>query len=189
MQGMREADERKRMVPACEPAVRVERRLDGQLWLRGRVECPVWVRRCFPWSAPLRFVSLRNRDDEEVALVRDLDELDRGSRAALEEALAEAGFVLEIEAVLEVEDEIEIRRFRVRTRQGERRFQTLRDELGTGFEGIEIDSSKGNPHAIPGSAHSVLTADLVDEAGHPTRESLDRVLAFFEERLKPAAGG
>jgi dienelactone hydrolase len=68
------------------------------------------------------------------------------------------------------------------------RFQRLRDELGAGFEGIEVDSSKGNPHAIPGSAHSVLTADLVDEAGHPTRESLDRVLAFFEERLKPAVG-
>lgn len=67
------------------------------------------------------------------------------------------------------------------------RFQRLRDELGPGFEGIEIDSSKGNPHGIPASAHSVLTVDLVDEVGHPTRESLDRVLAFFGERLKPTA--
>jgi dienelactone hydrolase len=67
------------------------------------------------------------------------------------------------------------------------RFETLRRELGDGFEGIEIDSSKGNPHGIPRAAHSVLTNDLVDESGHPTREALDRVLAFFQERLKPPA--
>jgi dienelactone hydrolase len=63
------------------------------------------------------------------------------------------------------------------------RFATLRRELGAGFEGIEIDSSPGNPHGIRRGAHSVLTSDLVDEAGHPTRQALDRVLAFFAERL------
>lgn len=66
------------------------------------------------------------------------------------------------------------------------RFETLRRELGDGFEGIEVDSSKDNPHGIPSSAHSVVTRDLVDEAGHPTRAALDRVLGFFAERLKPA---
>jgi hypothetical protein len=63
------------------------------------------------------------------------------------------------------------------------RFETLRRELGDGFEGIEIDSSRGNAHGIPRTAHSVLTRDLVDEQGHPTREALDRVLALFRERL------
>jgi dienelactone hydrolase len=63
------------------------------------------------------------------------------------------------------------------------RFETLRRELGNGFEGIEIDSSKGNPYGIPAMAHSVLTKDLVDEDGHPTREALDRVLGLFRERL------
>jgi dienelactone hydrolase len=67
------------------------------------------------------------------------------------------------------------------------RFETLRRELGDGFEAIEIDSSKGNPHGIPAMAHSVLTKDLVDEEGHPTRAALDRVLALFRERLLPAA--
>lgn len=67
------------------------------------------------------------------------------------------------------------------------RFERLREELGEAFEGIEIDSSRGNPHGIPRQAHSVVTHDLVDEAGHPTRVALDRVLAFFEERLRPPA--
>ena len=68
------------------------------------------------------------------------------------------------------------------------RFETLRRELGAGFEGIEIDSSKGNPHGIPRTAHSVLTVDLVDREGHPTRAALERTLAFLRERLQPSAG-
>jgi dienelactone hydrolase len=67
------------------------------------------------------------------------------------------------------------------------RFERLRRELGSGFEAIEIDSSRGNPHGIARAAHSVVTNDLVDEAGHPTRAALDRVLTFFAERLRPAA--
>ncbi|MCA9512079.1 MAG: dienelactone hydrolase family protein [Myxococcota bacterium] len=67
------------------------------------------------------------------------------------------------------------------------RFERLRDELGAGFEGIEIDSSPGNAHGIARSAHSVLTTDLVDAEGHPTRAALERTLAFFRERLCVAA--
>jgi hypothetical protein len=84
--------------------------------------------RCFPWSEPGRFISLRDLDDEEVALVSDVSELKPGARRALTLALLEAGFVLEIEGIDAVEEEIEIRTFQVRTRQGPRRFQTLRDE-------------------------------------------------------------
>jgi dienelactone hydrolase len=63
------------------------------------------------------------------------------------------------------------------------RFATLARELGDAFIAVEIDSSRGNPHGIKKSAHSVLTLDLVDEPGHPTREALERVLAFLQERL------
>jgi dienelactone hydrolase len=66
------------------------------------------------------------------------------------------------------------------------RFQRLREELGDRFEGIEIDSKRGNAHGIKMMAHSVVTNDLVNEAGHPTRVALDRVLAFFKERLHEA---
>ena len=63
------------------------------------------------------------------------------------------------------------------------RFERLRRELGSGFEGIEIDSGPGNPHGLTRRSHSVVTTDLVDEEGHPTRQALDRVLSFFRERL------
>lgn len=66
------------------------------------------------------------------------------------------------------------------------RFETLRRELGPAFEGIEIDSGPGNEWQIPRTAHSVVTNDLVDREGHPTKKALDRVLSFFRERLLPA---
>ncbi len=70
------------------------------------------------------------------------------------------------------------------------RFETLRRELGDGFIGVEIDSSPDNPWGFSKRAHSVLTEELVDEPGHPTREALDQVLEFFRTRLvDPAAAG
>jgi dienelactone hydrolase len=63
------------------------------------------------------------------------------------------------------------------------RFERLRQELGDGFEGIEIDSSASNAHGIGRGAHSVLTRDLVDVEGHPTRAALERVISFLRERL------
>ena len=64
------------------------------------------------------------------------------------------------------------------------RFDTLRRALGDRFVEVEIDSSKGNRFGIGPQAHSVLTLDLVDEPGHPTRDALERVLRFFDERLR-----
>lgn len=66
------------------------------------------------------------------------------------------------------------------------RFAALRAELGDAFVGVEIDSSPGNPWGIGKRAHSVLTEDLVDEPGHPTRDALDQVLDLFRTRLVEA---
>jgi hypothetical protein len=139
--------------------LRLEQRQDGQLWARvGERECPVWVRRCFPWAAPGEWVSLRDRDEDEVALVRELGELDDESRAALERALGEAGFVVEVTGVEHVEDEIEIRTFRVRTEHGVRSFQTLRDEW---------------PQEMPGGG--LLIKDVAGDLYRvPAPEALDR---------------
>ncbi|EHN10161.1 dienelactone hydrolase family protein [Patulibacter medicamentivorans] len=67
------------------------------------------------------------------------------------------------------------------------RFTRLREELGDAFIAVEIDSSLGNPHGNLPIAHSVVTEDLKDRPGHPTRQALDDVLAFYRERLLGAA--
>ena len=66
------------------------------------------------------------------------------------------------------------------------RFRRLQEELGDAFVGVEIDSSAGNTHGFPRTAHSVLTEHLVDEPGDPTRDALDRVLDLFRSRLLAA---
>ena len=97
-------------------------------------------------------------------------------------------------------DDAELARVKARTSQGLRllglrfsndracpaaRFETMRREFGESFEGIEVDSSPGNPFGIAQSAHCVLTVDLVDTPGHPTRAALDRTIEFIGERLRP----
>jgi hypothetical protein len=106
----------------------VERRSDGRLWvIDARGETPVELVRAFPWSAPGRYLSLRDANGEERAFVSDTRLLDRASRAALEAALARAGFVLDIVRVHAVEEDFELRTFAVETEQGPRRFQTPLD--------------------------------------------------------------
>ena len=109
--------------------LKLERRADGQLWATSNGdESAVRVHRCFPWSEPGQYLSLRDTENEEFALVRSLDDLESTSRRVLQDAIAEAGFVLEVERITEVEEEIEIRTWKVETRQGPRRFQTRLDD-------------------------------------------------------------
>jgi dienelactone hydrolase len=69
------------------------------------------------------------------------------------------------------------------------RFERLRREFGGAFEAIEIDEKHANP-GFSKPAHSVLTNHLIDEAGQPTREALDRTLIFLKEQLdSPAQTG
>ena len=97
-------------------------------------------------------------------------------------------------------DDGELARVKARTGQGLRllglrfsndrgcpaeRFATLRREFGESFEAIEVDSSPGNPYGIAPSAHCVLTVDLVDTPGHPTKAALERTIEFIGERLRP----
>jgi hypothetical protein len=128
----------------------LERHVDGQLWAtRGGQSRAVRVARCFPWSAPGRYISLRDEHREEFLLVADPGALDRRSRQALEDALVEADFVLEIEAIVSVTEEIEIRDWRVVTRQGPRAFQTRRDEW---------------PRRVPGGG--ILVRDVAGDLFH-----------------------
>ena len=64
------------------------------------------------------------------------------------------------------------------------RFDTLRQRLGDAFEVIEIDSSPGNEHGFGRMAHSVLTDQVREKDGHPAYEARNRVVEFFNERLR-----
>jgi dienelactone hydrolase len=63
------------------------------------------------------------------------------------------------------------------------RFRFLQERLGDGFIAVELPASSEHPDSILRHPHSVLTTDLIDEPGEPTRAALDQVLAFFHDKL------
>lgn len=139
-------------------ALTLEVRADGLLARKGGESRVVWVRQAFPWTESSRFLSLRDADDEEFAMIDDPASLDDASRHAVEAALVVAGFVLEITRVMAIDEEVEVRHWSVETAQGPRLFQTRLDEW---------------PRLLP---HGGLL--IRDVAGDlyllPARESLDR---------------
>ena len=65
------------------------------------------------------------------------------------------------------------------------RFATYRKAFGERFEAIEIDDRDSEPGPI--EAHSVLTVNLQDRPGTPTKLAEERVIAFFRERTGAAS--
>lgn len=71
------------------------------------------------------------------------------------------------------------------------RFAAYRALLGDAFDGRVLPGGVANTDPPPffrdvvASPHSVVTAHLVDEAGHPTLRARDEILAYLTERLKP----
>ncbi len=114
--------------------------------------------RCFPWSESGRFISLRDDDNLELHLIEDVQELGADARFALLRALEVSGFFLEIVTVESIEEDFEIRVWKVHTRRGPRSFQT------------ELDAW---PHPSPGGGH--LISDVAGDVFLiPPLESLDR---------------
>jgi dienelactone hydrolase len=67
------------------------------------------------------------------------------------------------------------------------RFAFLRERLGDGFVAVELHQDDRHPDGPLTKAHSVLTGDLVDEPGEPTRAALDQVLELFRTKLLAGA--
>lgn len=71
------------------------------------------------------------------------------------------------------------------------RFAAYQALLGDAFDGRVLPGSTANPNPPPffqqvvGTPHSVVTAHLVDQDGHPTVQARDEIIAFLTERLLP----
>ncbi|MEU6782126.1 dienelactone hydrolase family protein [Nonomuraea angiospora] len=71
------------------------------------------------------------------------------------------------------------------------RFAAYQALLGDAFDGRVLSGSSANTSPPPffgdvvGTPHSVVTAHLVDEEGHPTLKARDEIVAFLTDRLSP----
>lgn len=64
------------------------------------------------------------------------------------------------------------------------RFEFLRERLGEGFVAVELAAEHGHPESPMPKPHSVLTRDLIDDPGEPTRAALDQVLTLLRTKLR-----
>lgn len=73
----------------------------------------------------------------------------------------------------------------------DQRFAAYSNALGDRIKTIVLPDSAAHPSPPPffekvvGCPHSVVTAHLIDEAGQPTTQARDEILAFFAQRLLP----
>jgi hypothetical protein len=135
--------------------VRVRRNSRGELevHLDGR-EAPlanVKVARCFPWSLQSQYISIRDKDGKEVALLEDLQQLDAQSRGVIQEELAARFFVPKITRITDYRAEFDIIYISAATDRGEVTFQIRsRDDVRilSGRRAIFRDVD-GNIYEIP----------------------------------------
>lgn len=110
-------------------------------------------RKLFPFSNQTMYITLLDSDEKELAFVRDLDELDEGSRRALEECFAEYYMIPKIHQLIACEDKFGTLKWTVDTDRGEITFQIrsrhsdIKHLYGT--KRVLIRDSNDNRYEIP----------------------------------------
>jgi hypothetical protein len=114
----------------------------------------VRLRRAFPWSAPDRYVSVRDAEGKELLLIDSLEPLDVGRRTVIERALGDASFVPRITSVEDVDVRFGYQQWKVTTDRGPAEFRVqeredirfmpdgrfrIKDADGTVYELIKLD--------------------------------------------------
>jgi hypothetical protein len=125
---------------------------DLVLEIDGREHAQVQVRRGFPLSAAGHYLSLRDRQGQELGIVRDLRELDRQSQSVLAAELERVYFMPRIVRVLGIEERFHVPRWEVETDRGPRVFEirTGRSDVRVLPDGrVLIRDADGNPYEIP----------------------------------------
>ena len=85
----------------------------------GTVHEDLEPRRLFPHTKTDRYVTLLNNKEKEIALIKELKDLDKDSRKALEDCFREYYLIPKISKVLHVEDKFGALKMRVMTDRGE----------------------------------------------------------------------
>jgi len=88
------------------------------------------VARCFPWSLPDCYVSIRDKDGKEVVLLKSLEELDPASRLIAQEELHDKVFNPKIRRILDHKNDFGVISITADTDRGQVTFQVRsRDDI------------------------------------------------------------
>ena len=110
-------------------------------------------RRLFPVSRRTSYISLLDKNEKEVALIRELDELNPSSKQAIEECFEEYYLIPRILRVLECEERPGVLKWRVETDRGVVTFHIRNRHTDIKMLGdttrIVIRDSEDNRYEIP----------------------------------------
>jgi hypothetical protein len=102
-------------------AIRLSRDARGQLALHrpGAPDvCPVRLARCFPWTAPDDYLSVRDKEGAEVCLLTSREGLNAETRRLVDEELDGQEFFPRITRVVGVDDRFDVMVWTVETDRG-----------------------------------------------------------------------
>jgi Domain of unknown function (DUF1854) len=110
-----------------------ELKVDGQgrlVLVRPGVEdvVDVRVRRSFPWSSPVRNVSIRNKEGKELLMIEDLAALPDGLRKIVEDYLSSTSLIPRITRVMAVDVRFGFQQWTVETDRGPADFRVQERE-------------------------------------------------------------
>jgi hypothetical protein len=88
----------------------------------------VRIRRAFPWTAPTRFISIRNKEGKEVLLIDDLDELTPELKKIVLNWLTATSFIPRITKVVYVDVRFGFQQWKVITDRGPSEFRVQERE-------------------------------------------------------------
>ncbi len=113
---------------------RIVRNATGQIevFVSGRDDpiADARVARCFPWSLPECYVSIRDKDGKEVVLLKSVQELDPASRQLVLDELHDKVFNPKIQRVLEHKNDFGVISITADTDRGRVTFQVRsRDDI------------------------------------------------------------
>ncbi|MBQ2729940.1 MAG: DUF1854 domain-containing protein [Clostridia bacterium] len=86
----------------------------------------VWLHRSFPFNMPFEYISVQNKDQEELGLIRSLSVFDEGERALLTAELERKYYTPKISRIMTLKETRGFSFWRVMTDAGELSF-TLQD--------------------------------------------------------------
>lgn len=125
----------------------------------------VRVTRCFPWSLPDSYISVCDRNGVELVLIRDLRELDPGSRKTIEQELRDKVFHPKIRRVVDHKSRFGVTSITAETDRGMVTFQIR------GRNDVRVLSPKRALFKDPdGNIYELTDMDALDSASRACLE-------------------
>ncbi|RYG24551.1 DUF1854 domain-containing protein [bacterium] len=116
------------------------------------------VRRAFPLSSPVDYLSLQGADGKEIAMLRSLEEVELDSRRLIDEELDRRYFTPRIERIENLKSEAGMWRFNVDTQRGPAEFfvRNWRDSA------VEIARGRWQIMSVDGGRFEIMDLDALD---------------------------